>query len=71
VGQIVGVIGTGVLLLSFCAYCEARDVLQSASYQLSPRRAKIAGLFAASVTILAGVVICCALANGAPYDGSF
>jgi TctA family transporter len=70
-GQIVGVIGTGILFLSFCAYCEARDVLQSSSYQLSPRRAKIAGLFAASLTIVAGVVICCALVRGAPFDGSF
>jgi hypothetical protein len=70
VGQVVGVIGTGVVFLSFCAYCEARDALSSPSHQISPRRAKLAGLFAASLTILLGVVICCALASGAPY-GSF
>ena len=68
--QIFGVVGSGSLFLSYCAYCEARDALQSASFQISPRRAKLAGFAAAAATLAIGCVICLLLARaGAFYDG--
>jgi hypothetical protein len=69
-GQIFGIVGSGMLFLSFCAYCEARDALQSAAFSFSPSRAKIAGLFAACVTLAIGMVICCLLTMaGTSYGG--
>jgi hypothetical protein len=69
--QIFGVVGSGSLFLSYCAYCEARDVLQSTSFRISPGRAKLAGLAAAAATLVSGCLICLLLARaGAFYDGS-
>jgi hypothetical protein len=68
--QIFGVVGSGSLLLSYFAYCEARDALQLATFRISPGRAKLAGLAAAAATLVAGWVVCLLLARaGAPYDG--
>ena len=69
--QIFGVIGAGSLFLSYCAYCEARDALQSTAFHISPSRAKMAGLFAAGVTLTIGWVVCLLLLrSGVPYDAS-
>jgi hypothetical protein len=69
-GQIFGIVGSGMLFLSFCAYCEARDALQSATFSFSPGRAKIAGLVAACFTLAVGMVICCLLTMaGTSYEG--
>jgi hypothetical protein len=70
--QIFGVIGSGSLFLSYCAYCEARDALQSATFRVSPGRAKIAGLAAAGATLAIGWLICLLLAHqaGGVYDAS-
>jgi hypothetical protein len=69
VEQIFGVVGSGSLFLSYCAYCEARDALQTASFRVSPGRAKLAGLAAAFATLATGCLICLLLARaGALYD---
>lgn len=62
--QIFGLVAGGSLFLSYCAYCEARDALQSASFRISPGRAKIAGLAAAGFTMAVGWCVCLALAQG-------
>jgi hypothetical protein len=69
-GQSYAVVGSGVLLLSYCAYCEAWDALQSTARPISSGRAKIAGYFAACLTLIIGFVVCCLLAAGNPYDGA-
>jgi len=71
--QVFGVVGSGSLFLSYCAYCEARDATQSASFRLSPGRAKLAGFAAAGATLVFGWLICLLLARaGALYDvGAF
>jgi hypothetical protein len=69
-GQIFGIVGSGMLFLSFCAYCEAREALQSTAYGFTPARAKAAGYFAAGLTLAIGLAVCCLLVAGAPYDGS-
>jgi hypothetical protein len=67
-GQIIGVVGSAVLFFSFCAYCEARDVLQSTRHGISPLTAKLAGVLAASLTVLAGfLAIVYLLMAGASY----
>ena len=70
--QIFGLVGSGSLFLSYCAYFEARDALQSASsLHISPKRAKMAGLAAAGITLAVGWFICLALVRGgALYDPS-
>jgi hypothetical protein len=69
-GQIFGIVGSGMLFLSFCAYCEAREALQSTAFNFTPARAKAAGIFAGAVTLAVGLVVCCLLVSGAPYDSS-
>jgi hypothetical protein len=69
-GQIFGIVGSGMLFLSFCAYCEARDALQSTALSFSPSRAKFAGLCAAGVTLFIGLAICCSLTMAErPFGG--
>jgi|GEM_PF-4246607 hypothetical protein len=69
--QIFGVIGSGSLFLSYCAYCEARDALRSTAFGISPGRAKIAGLAAAGATLAVAWLICLLLARaGGVYDPS-
>ena len=69
--QIFGVVGSGSLFLSYCAYCEARDALKSTPFQISPGRAKLAGLAAAAATLATGCLICLLLARaGAFYDSA-
>jgi hypothetical protein len=72
-GQIVGVVGSGILFLSFCAYCEARDVLRSTGHGISPGRAQLGGALAAGLTVLAGAAAICYLflANGSVEGGAF
>ena len=69
--QIFGVVGSGSLFLSYCVYCEARDALKATPFQISPNRAKLAGLAAAAATLVTGWLICLLLARaGAFYDAS-
>ena len=69
--QIFGVVGSGSLFLSYFVYCEARDALKSTPFQISPSRAKLAGLAAAAATLVTGWLICLLLARaGAFYDAS-
>jgi hypothetical protein len=69
-GQIFGIVGSGMLFLSFCAYCEAREALQSTAFNFTPAHAKAAGVFAGAVTLAIGLAVCCLLVSEAPYDGS-
>jgi hypothetical protein len=69
-GQIFGVVGSGMLFLSFCAYCEAREALQSTTYGFTPASAKAVGVLAAGITLIMGLVVCCLLGASTPYDGS-
>jgi hypothetical protein len=66
--QIFGVVASGSLFLSYCAYCEARDALQLATFRFSPVRAKLAGLAAAAATLAAGWVVCLLLARAAALN---
>jgi hypothetical protein len=62
VEQIIALEGSGVLVLSVVAYCEARDALRSSGRRYSLGASKIGGLFAACLTIMLGVLVCSLLA---------
>jgi hypothetical protein len=70
-GQIIGLVCSGVLFLSFFAYCETRDALGSSAFRVSPGFAKTGGLFVACLTIVAGVALCFALLAGEPPFEAF
>jgi hypothetical protein len=68
--QIIALEGSGVLVLSVVAYCEARDALRSRGRRYSLGAAKVGGLFAACLTIALGVLVCSVLAaSTTPYVG--
>jgi hypothetical protein len=70
VEQIIALEGSGVLLLSVIAYCEARDALRTPRRRYSLGASKIGGLFAACLTIVLGILICSLLAaSTTPYAG--
>ena len=55
--QIIALEGSGVLVLSVVAYCEARDALRVPSRRCSLGAANIGGLLAAALTIVLGVFV--------------
>jgi hypothetical protein len=69
VDQIIALEGSGVLVLSVVAYCEARDALRASGRRYSLGASKIGGLFAACVTIALGVLVCSVLAAATTYVG--
>ena len=70
VEQIIALEGSGVLMLSIVAYCEARDALRLPGGRYSLGASKIGGLFAACLTIVLGILVCSLLAaSTTPYSG--
>jgi hypothetical protein len=70
VEQIIALEGSGVLVLSVVAYCEARDALRPSGRRYSLGASKVGGLFAACLTIMLGVLVCSLLAaSTTPHVG--
>ena len=68
--QIIALEGSGVLVLSLVAYCEARDALRAPGRRYSLGASQIGGLCAACLTIALGFLVCSWLAAATtPYVG--